>query len=454
MFRRTIAAPDVPANSSTPSLSLVVADNADNVSLNIASINSNGTFRTSDTSSNNIEVSTTNYTGYTLGIAASVENENALSYTSSDSATTYEIPSIVSSVSADNYADNAYAAANGLNNTWGYKPSTLYDSVNDTNVANTNYLPAPTSTSAQTVIAKTHTATGSGATDGYNIAIGARIDRSTVPGNYTNTFVITAVTNLTPYSITYDQNTTDTVSNMPNPNPQSGNVDATTTSIVLASAPSRAGYIFKGWCTVSVEDDADCTGIEYSAGGTYNIDYVTGNNTFTLYARWEDMLANKKYKITVADPSPFAEIGSMLTLTRQYWKTNSGAAILGFACHTWPSADEIPLDEHKHFANRSYVGPVLVSAIPNSVIFRTDADDEFPDEAAYNPEDDPIEYEGYTYYHSSPGLWMEAQSCENANEYILYSALQDYQFYTFSSPLLGPDATREAAERLLSDASQ
>ncbi|MBR2993789.1 InlB B-repeat-containing protein [Candidatus Saccharibacteria bacterium] len=100
--------------------------------------------------------------------------------------------------------------------------------------------------------------------------------------------MITAVANLIPYSITYNQNTTDTVSNMPTPNPQAGNLDVNSTTTVTLSnnTPTRSGYVFKGWCTIQVADDAACTGTEYQPSSTYNIDYLTGNNTFTLYARW------------------------------------------------------------------------------------------------------------------------------------------------------------------------
>ncbi len=284
-----------PSSATSPTLTLSIAGGSNTISLNIMSLNgSGGTFRTSDTTSNNISVSTNNFTGYTLGILAKAANvgdtthSNALSYTASG--TTYTIPSITTAVSQSSYSDDAYAEANSLNNTWGYRPSTLYDSTNDTNVSNTDYLPAPTSTETanQTIIAKTSSANTSGSTDGYNIAIGARVNNDTPPGTYTNTFVITAVANLIPYSITYNQNTTDTVSNMPTPNPQTGNLDVnSTTTITLSSnTPTRSGYAFKGWCTEQVADDAACTGTEYAAGANYDIDYLTGNNTFTLYARW------------------------------------------------------------------------------------------------------------------------------------------------------------------------
>ncbi len=276
-----------PSSAVGPTLTLSIAGGDDAISLNISSLNgNNGTFRTSDTATNNISVFTNNYTGYTLGILAKVDGSTALINQSDNTKT---LPSITATVSPTNYADDTYAEANSLNNTWGYKPSTLYDSTNDTNVSNTDYLPVPTSTETanQTIIAKTTSANTSGSTDGYNIAIGARVNNDTPPGAYTNTFVITAVANNISYTINYDANAgSDAVTNMP-AIPQQEVVDATTPTITLPSnKPERDGYAFKGWCTVQVADDAACSGTEYQPGGSYNVDYTT--NTVTLHARWKE----------------------------------------------------------------------------------------------------------------------------------------------------------------------
>ncbi|MBR2993790.1 hypothetical protein IKF43_00105 [Candidatus Saccharibacteria bacterium] len=120
-----------PSFASNLSLTLTIAGGSNAISLDIASLSSNGTFRTSDTTTNNISVSTNNYTGYTLGILAKTANSTALINQSDNTKT---LPSITATVSPTNYADDTYAKANSLNNTWGYRPSTLYDSTNDTNV--------------------------------------------------------------------------------------------------------------------------------------------------------------------------------------------------------------------------------------------------------------------------------------------------------------------------------
>ncbi len=73
--------------------------------------------------------------------------------------------------------------------------------------------------------------------------------------------------------ITYNKNTTDTVSNMPvNQSKTHG------TNITLSnSTPTRTGYTFDGWYEYS-----SCTGTMYSQGGNY-----TNNSNVTLYAKWK-----------------------------------------------------------------------------------------------------------------------------------------------------------------------
>ncbi len=81
------------------------------------------------------------------------------------------------------------------------------------------------------------------------------------------------------YTITYNQNTTDTVTNMP-ANQTKNYGDPLTLS---SNVPVRDNYIFKGWAT-----SASATVAEYLAGGTY-----TANSAATLYAVWE--MAEAKY---------------------------------------------------------------------------------------------------------------------------------------------------------------
>lgn len=262
---------DAYATSSTITVNITT-----DITLDLSPIKASGTFATSDTSANNVSVKTDNGTGYTLGIKASVDNNNTLSTTGGAS-----IPShtITTGVSESNYEDDTYAEANNLNNTWGYRPSKL------NSVSNSNYLPGPTSASTVIELDKTNVANAS-TFNNYNLAIGARVDTATVPGEYSNVFVFTVVANPAVYSITYNKNTTDTVTNMP---ANVVNQQTSDETVTLDSAvPVRDGYNFKGWCTTQVADNGTCSGATYNAGGTWTLDQTLATNSLSVYAIWKE----------------------------------------------------------------------------------------------------------------------------------------------------------------------
>lgn len=212
-------------------------------------------------SNSTVSVTTDNYTGYTLSIAAS-------SSANLSDGNGHTLDSISSEITED-----AFSNGSSYNGKCGYLPSKKNSS------ANTKFQPLP-STSGD-LLDVTRSANNSAKT--YTLAIGARADLSTTPGSYSNTFVVIAVANLINYSISYNANTNDTVSNMPAS--QSGSVDNSTTSVTLSnSTPSRANYEFVGWCRGTVQDGS-CTGTSYSPGGSYTINH-TGSNYITLNAVW------------------------------------------------------------------------------------------------------------------------------------------------------------------------
>ncbi len=259
----------------------------DSVALNISSLGDTGNFAHSDTSTNNVSIITNNGTGYTLGIKAKTNNSNAL-INSDDTSKT--IPSITTSIS-----ESTYASSSSYNNTWGLRPSKL------NSAANENYIQAPTSASTLTTLDKTTSANPSTANN-YNLAIGARINSSTVPGSYSNVFVITVTANPIPYTITYNKNTTDTVTNMP-ANTSSQTYDETVN--ISDQVPARDGFNFKGWCTTQVADGGTCTGTTYNpdGGGTdlaWTLDQTISSNSLTIYAMWE-LGVLKMQSMTLAD---------------------------------------------------------------------------------------------------------------------------------------------------------
>lgn len=81
------------------------------------------------------------------------------------------------------------------------------------------------------------------------------------------------------YTLTYDQNTEDTVTGMPAP--QSRTSSSTSVDFgISASTPEREGYTFIGWA-----DSADATVAQYTAGG--EITLTSDAPDKTIYAVWE-----------------------------------------------------------------------------------------------------------------------------------------------------------------------
>ena len=229
-----------------------------------------GNFATSTAAT--FSVTTTHATGYSLSASTTAMT---------DGTNTIPTHNVSAGVSADNYADNTYATTNNLNNTWAYLPSKYDSSVN------TLYLPAPITTT-QTIDETSSSTTGGP----YTVSIGTRIDNNMPRGSYSSTLTLIATAKPTPYSITYNQNTTDTVTNMPTNASGVYSNSEVATNAVSSTIPARDGYAFKGWCTVQTADDAACTGITYNPDGAstsldLTLDQTAASNNFTLYAVWK-----------------------------------------------------------------------------------------------------------------------------------------------------------------------
>ena len=272
--------------ATTSTLSLSVNDI---VSLNLVS-GDNGVLSGSTSTTNTIiSVNTTNATGYTLSIAASTGTANTpapLNNVDTNCTTNCTIPSITTATSTSD-------ASSLTTGTWGYLPSKF----NSTN--NTVYRPAPTVEGDILDITSTANASSNSSdNNNYNIAIGAKLDyTNTTPGTYSSTFIITAVANATPYSITYNANAgSDTVTNMP-ANITNGSTYAETVQL-SSNTPVRDDYNFLGWCTVQTTDGQACndvSGTSYAPNANWTIDRTSNTDALTLYAVWR----LKSYTVTV-----------------------------------------------------------------------------------------------------------------------------------------------------------
>ncbi len=242
---------------------------------------SSGNFAKSGSST--ISVSTNNYSGYTLGLKAATSGTNATNLVNGSNTLT----SISSAISESTFSS---VSGTTYNNMWGILPSKYASS------ANTDYRPAPNTNGV--ILDATNIANASSNT--YTLAIGARVDQTAAPGTYTNAFIVTAVANLANYNITYNANAgSDTVTNMPSPNPLAGATDATTVSL-SSTVPVRSGYTFKGWCSTTTNDET-CSGTTYNPNGdgtnlAFPIDQ-TGSNTKTIYAMWQGLTYIQDYDI-------------------------------------------------------------------------------------------------------------------------------------------------------------
>ena len=270
-----------------------------------------------------VSLSVTNTSGST---ATSNNNETALFTIATNNVTGYELKISSTGTTLSNGTDTLTAiGTSGItlssfsNNTWGYLPN-YYDST-----ANTNNYYYPITTT-ETRLDKTTSANASNAKQ-YTIGLGIKANYNISAGTYTtenanNTIILSYVANPVSYSITYNKNTEDTVTNMPYPsstpaNTQSGSVSATSNLV-----PVREGYDFKGWClgTVTNTNNEDsCTGTVYNPDGggtnlTFGIDKTT-TNTVTLHAMW------KLAKIYMQDMT--------LSQCQQNVGTNGNAANIG-----------------------------------------------------------------------------------------------------------------------------
>ena len=238
-----------------------------------ARINPDGT-STFFKATSNLTISTNNYSGYTLRIVADDEDtHDKLINTTAGSC----LESITEATSEQDFTDEASFVGK-----FGYNPSKFNSS------ENTDFLPAPDTTGD--VLDVTSAAnSGEGEENTYSISLGTKADITIPAGEYVNTYIYEVVANPVPYLITFDENTTDTVTNMP----ATQQDDTALDGIVLDSAtPERAHYDFLGWCEgtttntiTETEDTYTCDGTTYQPGDTFYLDQTTDNQV-GLKAMW------------------------------------------------------------------------------------------------------------------------------------------------------------------------
>ena len=283
------------ASSSSASASLSVTNTAGSS----ASSSSNASFT----------LYTNNATGYTLRLKTT-GGDTLVDSTNSNTSTNHIDPIGTDGITLDQFS----------NNTWGLLPS-KYNGANNT----TNYY-KPTTTGFK--MDETQAPNTSSNANSYTVGLGIKADYTRPAGTYTNTTIVAEyVANAVTYAIYYYANTTDsTLDNMPSINPQSGVVSdpglpspSGDITVNLASAPTRTGYTFKGWCkgtanssniTPGTGGNADtCNTTVYDAGQSFGINAVDGegnanyDDIYYLYAMWQrnSYTCTKQYRLENAD---------------------------------------------------------------------------------------------------------------------------------------------------------
>ena len=207
--------------------------------------------------SENIGVTTSNYTGYTLTLET-VGTTTDLVHSENNSLV---IPTI----------------SLGQNET--SKTMSEFDGAYGYSLNAADYLPVPMVGGGGDELKTTSVANSTAETT--TLTFGVKPSAGTASGTYTNTFRITARANDAGYAITYDPNAGgDTVNNMPSPLTQYGTMSGL--EVYLDTAiPTRGGYEFLGWAETDGAEEA-----EYGVGGALELDPET-QNSLTVYAVWK-----------------------------------------------------------------------------------------------------------------------------------------------------------------------
>ena len=263
-----------------------------------------------------VDVATSNVSGYKLMMNSDYRTDGTSSDTPSAAEFTTSLintDSAIAAASVGQIATTAGSSTASSTSYWNYSKSwnetlgseghTQDFSSTGLTSASLNNLAIPAQSTPDTVRDDVDIATSSSQTS-VSVNVNAATDKSS--GVYKNELVFTAIANPIPvdYTLTFDKNTTDTVTNLPDP--LTHTVTATsygftipdTSGSGILPAIEREGYNLVGWSTSATERQGSGSGPDglYVAGDTYTVvaddsgnpDYTThGTGSATLYAVWE-----------------------------------------------------------------------------------------------------------------------------------------------------------------------
>ncbi|MBR2989606.1 hypothetical protein IKF40_01590, partial [Candidatus Saccharibacteria bacterium] len=262
-----------------------------------------------------VDIATSNVSGYKLMMNSDYRTDGTSSDTPSAAEFTTNLINTDSTIAATEVGQIATTAGSSTASStsyWNYSkswneslgPEGQTKDFSSTNLASASLenLAIPAQSAPDTVRDDVDIATSSSQTS-ISVNVNAATDKSS--GIYKNELVFTAIANPIPvdYTLTFDKNTTDIVTNLPDPLTATTMATSYTFTIPDTSgegtlpAMTRDGYSFVGWSTSASTRQGSGSGPDglYVAGDTYTVvaddsgnpDYTThGTGSATLYAVW------------------------------------------------------------------------------------------------------------------------------------------------------------------------
>ena len=249
-----------------------------------------------------------NLTIYDLSPGNSADSNIITVRASSNEANGYTLYSTVGS-SSSNYTDLRLSSSNTSNvftnlssnkatlsafsdNTWGYSycnttndcdNSTTYWVSGNAGSTNAGYNGLPIFNANNNTTGVILADSNSANETVLKFKIGAKASSSQLAGAYTNivNFINVAKVVTTSYTVNYNDTSSEATGM---PTQQTGTTTNSTVTL-RTTAPTRSGYMFKGWCDVSTNDDT-CSGTVTMPGHVYALNTTASSTTVNLYAMW------------------------------------------------------------------------------------------------------------------------------------------------------------------------
>ena len=289
-------------------------------------INPHGAFVESDAA--DITVTTNNYTGYTLRIRASSDDEDGTKLVYGDNA----IESISSASTAEEFGSQ----------NWGILPSKYNSS------ENLLYQPAPTIEGAVLDV----TDSPNEEANAYTLAFGVKVDGLLPVGTYNNTFIIEASGNPASYTIDYDDAGGAIINT---PDDEWGS--STEAEVYISEQiPERTGYDYVSWCSgdiTTVNGVDSCSGTTYQPGDAIYLSKLASND-IRLKSMWSPTRYTISYNLnggSATNPTEYNIVANNITLSNP---TRNGYTFTGWTGTGISSASTSVTIATGSIGNRSY----------------------------------------------------------------------------------------------------